>query len=66
MIKRRVIKRKIADDLIRAIYKAEGWTRHDKAGFNSCSARCSLLYVITADPRSNKYIATPKAAGEDE
>jgi hypothetical protein len=57
---RRKIERAVADDLIRAIYAAEGWQRHDKGGFPTCSARSSSLYTITADPRRNRYIATPK------
>lgn len=56
---RRIIERAIADDLIRAIYKAQGWTPGDKAGFNSRTARCSSVYSITADARRNRYVATP-------
>lgn len=55
------IERAIADDLIRAIYAAEGWQRGDKAGFQTVSARCNSLYEITADPRRNRYIAKRKA-----
>lgn len=69
--KRSVIERAVADDLIAAIYKAEGWMPGDKAGFETRTARCSALYEITADPRRNRYVATPlsiprsNGAGED-
>lgn len=69
--RRSVIERAVADDLIAAIYKAEGWTPGDKAGFETRTARCSALYEITADPRRNRYVATPlstprsNGAGED-
>ncbi|QEH79902.1 hypothetical protein EIK56_17895 [Sphingomonas sp. C8-2] len=52
-----VIERAVADDLVRAIYEREGWNRSDKGGFESCSARCNSLYIITADPRRNRYVA---------
>lgn len=51
------IERAIADDLIRAIYKAEGWQLRDRAGFDSCVARCNALYTIMADVRRNRYVA---------
>jgi hypothetical protein len=54
------IERSIPDDLLTAIYKREGWTPRDRAGFNSRSARCNELYEITADPRRNRYIAVRK------
>lgn len=60
--KRRVIERAVADDLIRAVYKAEGWTPGDKGGFETRTARCSSVYDITADSRRNRYVATPIAA----
>jgi hypothetical protein len=56
----RPIKRAIPEDLILAIYKAEGWRLGDRAGFNSRSARCNQLYDITADPRHNRYVALRK------
>lgn len=55
------IERRIADDLIRAIYEREGWARHDRAEFASCTARAGSRYEITADPRRDRYIATPRA-----
>lgn len=58
MRKPKSIRRQIASDLIGAIYTAEGWQPHDRAGFNTCVARCNWLYVITADPKSNRFIAT--------
>ncbi|PAL23574.1 hypothetical protein [Sphingopyxis sp. GW247-27LB] len=61
-VQRRVIERAVADDLIAAIYKAEGWTPGDKGVFQTRTARCSSVYDITADPRRNRYVATPLAA----
>lgn len=58
------IERAIADDLIRAIYKREGWTRGDRDGFNSQAARCSAIYDITADPARNRYVAVRKACAK--
>jgi hypothetical protein len=55
---RKVIKRAIALDLIHAVYKAEGWTRREG---ESAVRRVKQYYEITADPRANRYIATPKA-----
>jgi len=54
---RRKIERAVAIDLIAAVYKAEGWKR---AEGESRVARVKELYVISADPRRNRYIATPK------
>lgn len=51
----------IADDLIDAIYRREGWAKRDRAGFSSRSGRCSELYEITADPRRNRYVAIRKS-----
>lgn len=71
---RKVVERAVADDLITAIYEAEGWQPKDKGEFSSRSARAQSLYQITVDPRRNRYIATPLAlspetrsngAGED-
>ena len=62
--KRGIIERPVADDLIRAIYDREGWKRHDKGGFRTCAARAQSRYEITADPRRNRYVATPKSAPE--
>lgn len=56
------IERAIADDLIDAIYRREGWVKRDRAGFTSRSARCGELYEITADPRRNRYVAVRKCA----
>ena len=53
----RVIKRAVADDLIRAIYKAEGWRFVEG---EARVARCNELYAITADARANRYVATRK------
>jgi hypothetical protein len=50
-------------DLIAAIYKAEGWTPGDKGAFETRTARCSSVYDITADPRRNRYVATPRTDG---
>lgn len=63
---RKTIERAIADDLLDAIYEAEGWMKRDKAGFPTRSARCASLYRITCDARRNRYVATPlsKAKGE--
>ena len=60
MARRRIFQARVADDLIRAIYDAEGWQRHDRGGFRSCSARCNAFYAITADPRRNRYVAIRK------
>lgn len=60
----RVIERAVPDDLIRAIYAAEGWARGDRAGFQSRSARCASIYDITADPRRNRYVAARKVCGK--
>lgn len=57
--KRKVIKRSVALDLIQAVYKAEGWTRREG---ESQTKRVKQYYTITADPRANRYIATPKAS----
>ncbi len=54
----RRIERAVADDLIRAIYKAEGWT---VAEGERRVARCNEVYTITADARRNRYIAVRKA-----
>lgn len=56
-MKRRVIKRAVAIELIDAVYKAEGWRR---AEGESRVARVKALYDLTADARANRYIATPK------
>lgn len=53
---RKVIERAVADDLIRAVYKAEGWTRSEG---ESRVERVKQFYIITADARRNRYIATP-------
>jgi hypothetical protein len=58
MAQRKVLKRAVALDLIQAVYKAEGWTRREG---ESQVARVKQYYDITADPRGNRYIATPKA-----
>jgi hypothetical protein len=57
-VKRKQIKRAVAIDLIHAVYKAEGWKRREG---ESAVARVKQYYDITADPRINRYIATPKA-----
>lgn len=56
---RRSIMQPTPDDLIRAIYKSEGWVRGDKGGFSTQSARCNSLYKITVDTERNRYITTP-------
>lgn len=53
---RKVIERAVADDLIRAVYKAEGWTRSEG---EARVERVKQFYTITADPRRNRYIAGP-------
>ena len=58
MANRKIIKRAVALDLIQAVYKAEGWKRREG---ESQVARVKGYYDITADPRANRYIATPKA-----
>ena len=57
-MKRKVIKRAIAIDLIEAVFHAEGWKHREG---ESRVARVKELYIITADPRINRYIATPKS-----
>lgn len=54
--KRKKIERVIALDLIAAIYKVEGWKRVEG---ERQVARVKQFYNITADPRRNRYIATP-------
>jgi hypothetical protein len=56
MSNRKIIERAVALDLIQAVYKAEGWTRREGEGQ---VARVKQFYTITADPRRNRYIATP-------
>ncbi len=56
MANRKVIKRAVALDLIHAVYKAEGWSFREGEGR---IARVKEFYEITADPRANRYIATP-------
>lgn len=56
MPKRKILKARIADDLIRKIFKAEGWVLDRQPRVR----RCNELYTITADPCKNVYIATPK------
>lgn len=56
MCNRKKIERAVALDLIQAVYKAEGWVRREG---ESQVARVKQLYAITADPRRNRYIATP-------
>lgn len=63
---RKSIERAVADDLIAAIYKVEGWAPKDRAGFTSRVARCSSLYAITADARRNRYVATPYPVSEEK
>jgi hypothetical protein len=57
MCNRSKIERAVALDLIQAVYKAEGWVRREG---ESQVARVKDLYTITADPRRNRYVATPK------
>ena len=58
--RRKVIKRAVAGDLLHAVYKAEGWRRSEG---ESMVGRVKQYYTITADPRANRYIATPKPSG---
>lgn len=58
MSKRKIIKRRIAYDLIVAVYKAEGWWP-PREGERRVE-RVKTLYTLTADLRKNVYIATPK------
>jgi len=48
-----------ADDVIRAIYKAEGWPRVEG---ERRVARCKTLYDFTADTQRNRYVASRKPA----
>ena len=59
MAQRKKIERAVALDLIQAVYSAEGWKRREG---ESAVRRVKQYYDITADPRRNRYIATPKAS----
>ena len=54
----RTIRRATPVELLWAIYSAEGWKR---AEGESMTRRCNEAYVITADARANRYVATRKA-----
>jgi hypothetical protein len=53
----RRIERAVALDLLHAVYKAEGWKRVEG---ESMAKRVNAAYVVTADPRRNRYIAVRK------
>lgn len=55
--KAKVIKRYTPVELIHAIYVAEGWKLVE--GENR-TARCNGLYTITADHKTNRYVAIRK------
>lgn len=65
-MRRKVIMARTPADLILAVYAAEGWTRDMMAaGASATPTRAGLVntrYTVTADPRRNRYIATPKNA----
>lgn len=60
MTKRKQLTGLTADDVIRAIFKAEGWVRGDKDHYNTMTGRCLAYYEIKIDHERQRWVAIPR------
>ena len=54
---RKVLKARIAADLIDKVFRAEGWTKEEG---QVRTRMVKGLYTLSVDHRGGKYVATPK------